>query len=309
MTTEENKKTRFAALLTTGAVGLFFLGSSAFLYVDNNDLKEENKIATQQVETLSSVRDQLQSDLKSIDAELSKYKGRSEELDYQLLEAQKDLKAKKKKIQKLLKQNASIEKLKKEAKSLRKLKDTYTAQVEELQRKNGLLSNENKDLKNDNERLKSELQTISNNYMVLERKVEIASILKVDNVLASAEKKTKKGSYSKASGPKKTDRFMINFELSENRVADQGNKDLHIRIIDPSGNVLPASGSEKGSFSNADGNMDLPYSVKKTIDYNNQKIKSSVTYETSNIELKEGTYTLEFYCEGYFCGASKYSLK
>jgi hypothetical protein len=288
---------------------MFFLGSTAFLYVDNNDLKDENKMAAQQVETLSSVRDQLQNDLKSIDVELSKFKGKTEELDYQLADAQRDLKAKKKKIEKLLKQNASMEKLKKEAKSLRKLKDSYTKQVEELQKRNGLLTAENSDLKNDNERLKSELQTISNNYMVLERKVEIASILKVDNVLASAEKKSKKGNYSKASGPKKTDRFMINFELSENRVADQGNKELHIRIIDPSGNVLPASANEKGSFSNADGNMDLPYTIKKAIDYNNQKIKSSVSYETSNLDLKEGTYTLEFYCEGYFCGASKYNLK
>lgn len=304
MKTEENKKTRLTALLATGAVGLFFLGSSAFLYVDNNDLKEENRIAAQQVETLSSVKEKLQADLKAIDAELSQYKGKNEELDNLLKGAYKDLKERKTRINKLLKQNASLENFKKEAKALRKLKDTHLAKMKEMEQKLAKLSDENNELKNDNERLQSELQTLSSNYMVLERKVEIASILKVDNVLASTEKKARNGKYSKTNSPKKADRLVINFELSENRVAEQGEKNIYIRIIDPSGKVLPG-----GSFSNEDGNIEIPYSVAKAVNYDNKQIKSSAVYEIGNMDLKAGEYTLEFYCEGYFCGASKYKLK
>jgi len=304
MKTEENNKTRLTALVATGVLGLFFLGSSAFLYVDNNDLKEENRIATEQVETLSSVKEQLQAELKEIDAELSKYKGKNEELDNLLKGAQRDLQERKKKINKLLKQNASLEKFKKEAKALRKLKETHLTKMKDMEQKLAMLSEENNDLKEDKERLQVELQTLSNNYMVLERKVEIASILKVDNVLAATEKKAKNGKYSKTNSPKKADRLTIDFELSENRVADKGEKTIYIRIIDPSGKVL-----QGGTFTNEDGNIEIPYSVQKVVNYDNDKIKSNAVYEVGNQDLKAGEYTLEFYCEGHFCGASKYKLK
>lgn len=310
MKTEENQKTRFTALIATGIIAFFFLGSTTLLYFDNSDLKEENNKITKQVETLSSVKEQLQAELKAIDYELSKYKGKNEELDHLLNAAYKDLKEKKKRINKLLKQNASLPKLKNEAESLRKLRDNHLNKIAEMEFKIASLTDENSHLKSDNERLKHELEELNNNFMVLERKVELASVLKVDNVFATSERKSKSGKYSKVSNSKKTDRLVINFELSENRVADKEEKNIYIRIIDPSGNVLPAAVSEKkGSFTNSDGNIELPYSVSTVVDYNNDKIKSSVIYNTAGLDLKDGLYTLEFYCEGYFCGASKYKLK
>jgi len=309
MKTEENKKNRVTALIATGVIGTFFVGSSAFLYVDNNHLKEENKVQTEQVENLSHVKATLQADLQKIDAELAQYKGKNQELDNLLNTAYKDLEQRKVRINKLLKQNASLPKLKKEAAKLRKLEKNYLARIDKMQEKINMLSEENSYLKNDNQKLKTELQELNNNYMLLERKVEIASVLKVDKVLALAEKKSRKGKFSKVSSSKKTDRLIINFDLSENKVADAGEKSIYIRIIDPAGNVLAAPSKEKGFFSNPDGNIELPYSIQKKVDYNNKEIKTSAIYEIGQQELKSGTYTLEFYCEGYFCGASKYHLR
>ncbi|MBX9853861.1 MAG: hypothetical protein K2X86_19130 [Cytophagaceae bacterium] len=309
MKTEENKKTRLWALVATGVVGVFFLGSSTLLYVDNKSLEDENKVKTEQVETLSSVKIQLEAELKSIDAELATFKGKNDELDGLLKSAYNDLNAKKKKINKLIKQNASLAKFKKEAESLKKMKNSYMTKIADMERKMNLLSDENKYLKNENERLKQDFEELNNNYMLMERKVEVASILKVDHVIVSAEKKSKNGKYSKAGAPKKTDRLLIDFELSENRVADAGDKNIYIRIIDPKGNLLPAPASEKGYFSNEDQNIEVSYSIMNTVNYSNNNIKSKAYYEVGNQELKEGEYTLEFYCEGHFCGASKYKLK
>jgi hypothetical protein len=309
MNTEENKKTKFTAMVATGIVGIFFLGSTTFLYVGNNNLKEENKVITEKVETLTSVKAQLELELKAIDAELSQYKGKNRELDQLLSGAYKELNLKKAKIEKLSSQNASLSKYKKEAESLRKLKINYLAQIKEMEEKINVLTAENKSLKYDNARLTDEMKILMSNYMMLERKVEIASVLKVDKVLASAEKKSKNGKYSKVFNAKKTDRLVVNFELSENMVADKAEKNIYVRIIDPSGNVLPAPANEKGYFTNPDGNMEMPYSLAKKVDYNNEKLKSTTYYGVGNTALKEGLYTIEFYCEGYFCGASKYKLK
>jgi hypothetical protein len=308
MENNQNKRTRLSALVATGVVGVFLLGGSTKLYFDNNQLSEQNKVIIDQMETLSSVKSKLENDLKAIDAELSKFKGKNEELDGLLKSAYNELNAKKKKIQKLIRQNASLEKFKKEAESLKKMKNFYLTKIADLEQQNALLSDENRDLKKANEELRNDFEILNSNYMILERKVEAASVLKVDQVLASAEKKTKSGKYAK-SGSKKMDRISIEFELSENKVTDAGEKNIYIRIVDPKGNVLPAPASEKGYFQNSDQNLEINYSVSKAVNYSNKNMKAKAFYEVGNKELSEGDYTLEFYCEGHFCGASKYKLK
>lgn len=309
MNTKEEKKTRLTALIATGVIGTFFLGSTTFFYVDNKNLKEENKVKTEQVESLSAIKQKLDKDIQSLDQEIASQKGRNQELDQLLASAKADLEKRKAKINKLSKQNASLSKFKREAEELRKAKASYLAQIEDLSRKLNLLSEENSGLKNDNKKLKEELEALNANYLILERKVEMASILKVEKVFAVSEKKLKSGKYAKVSNNTKADRFNISFELAENRVSDAEEKNIYIRIIDPSGKVLPAASNERGFFSNNEGNIELPYSVSKKVSYNNDKIKDRVIYEIGKQDLKEGNYVIEFYCDGYFCGASGYKLK
>jgi myosin heavy subunit len=309
MDTQQEKKTRFTALVATGVIGAFLLGSTTFFYVDNKNLQEENKVIAEQVESLTTVKQKLELDIQMLDQEIAKHKGKNKELDQMLVAAKADLEKRKQKISKLTKQNASLSKYKKEAKELRKAKTGFLSRLDELNKKYNLLSEENNMLRNDNAKLKSELEELNANYMLLERKVEIASILKVDKVFATSEKKTKNGKYTKVSGHKKADRFLVSFDLSENRVSEPGDKNIYIRIIDPAGNVLPAPSSERGYFTNNDGNIELPYSAMKTVNYSNKGIKDLAIYEIGKQELKEGNYTIEFYCDGYFCGASGYKLK
>lgn len=290
-------------------LGLFFLGSTTFYYVDNKNLQKENKAISEQAETLTLVKQKLEKDIQALDQEITKHKGKNQELDQLLTTAKKDLEERKAKINKLTKQNASLSKFKREAEELRKAKVSYMSQIEDLTRKLNLLSEENSSLKNDNKKLKAALEYLQNNYLLLERKVEIASILKVDKVIAVSEKRLRNGKFFKVSGHKKADRFVIAFELSENRVADAGEKNIYIRIIDPAGNVLPASSNEQGYFTNKDGNIEMPYSLVKPVSYNNKVIRDKAIYEIGKQELKEGNYTIEFYCEGHFCGASRYKLK
>lgn len=309
MHTEENKKIRLTALLATGVIGTFLLGSSTFLYIDNHDLRKDIKVKKEQIETLSSAIAKLQTELHDMEAGLSRLRGKNQELDNLLASADKELEERKDKINKLIRQNASLSKFRKEAEELRKLKQVYLVRIDNLEKKVEELTAENSSLRDDNQRLMSELESVRNNYIIMERKVEIASILKVVKVEAVAEKKVRSGKYSKVSSSKKADRIEINFELSENRAAEAGAKTVYLRILDPTGKVLSAPASEKGFFTNHDGNLELPYSLKKEINYNNQKIKTKAIYEVGNQDLQDGAYTIEFFCEGYFCGASKYILK
>ncbi|MFN3403854.1 MAG: hypothetical protein ACK40G_07145 [Cytophagaceae bacterium] len=304
----ENKKNQVVAMASTGAIMVSLFFGSGYLYVNNNDLKKDIQEKQSQVSSLTDTKTKLETEVKTIGTELTGFKGKNAELDKLLTEANSELEKKRVRIEKLMKENASLSKVKKEVEELKKMKVQYAAQVRNLESRISELSRENEYLKSDNEKLKLAFNDLSNKNSELQKKVEIASVLRVENVLVAGMKKTKKA-FVPVTKSSKTERVNMSFDLVENKVADIGPKNIYIRILDPKGKTLPSPSTESGNFSNLDNNINLPYTALEVVEYNKTKKRVTVNYDVKGAAFEKGTYKVEFYCDGYFCGSSQLKLK
>jgi hypothetical protein len=95
------------------------------------------------------------------------------------------------------------------------------------------------------------------------------------------------------------------FTISENALANPGNKTVYLQIIDPDGKTLQSRSSN--SLQTDQG--PIAYSDKKEIDYQNQQIDMSIFYDLQNKEAIKGNYKVKIYCDGLLIGTDSFSLK
>jgi myosin heavy subunit len=304
---KEERKNKFTAMAVTAGIVCTLLFGDIFFFSKNRSLTEENTKQLTRIDSITNLKNMLAQDVQNINNELADYKGKNEELDKLLSSTNKSIQLKEAKITKLINQNASLKKIQKEMKSLRAMKVKTLARIGDLEKQNQFLVKENEALKTDNAELHHLVESLQAENTDLERKVDIASVLKVQNVSVITEKKTKNGKYSKSTRSKSTDRFLVSFDLVENKVAEKGPKKLYLKITDPKGNLIETS--ESGFFPNPGDNISTPYSKMETVDYNNSEQKVTIPVDFERPDHIKGTYTVEFFCEGYFCGAKKVTLK
>jgi hypothetical protein len=298
----ENKSKLIAFALSASLL----VGGSGYLFYDNAQIKDLNEKQRVELNSLDLAKSNLQKEIILMKEQLDQYKGKNNELDKLVNDANKEIFVKEQKIKRLILDNSSLKRIQNEVYDLRKLNAKYLNRIQELEQRLLALSGENQNLQSYNANLKERLSELEERNQFLERKVSLASVLRVENVFVLGEKKTKSGKYLK-SKLKKADRFLVTFDVVENKVADSGEKIIYVKVLDPKGNLI--QNSESGMFLNSDENVEMSYTQKFTVDYKNDKQKLIVPIELNEKELVKGGYNVEFYCEGHFCGVNKVKVK
>lgn len=149
------------------------------------------------------------------------------------------------------------------------------------------------------------------NYSTLNRElskiVTIASALKADKIETNAvsdKGKERDGGKYKA---RRIDRLKVSFHLVENSVAQQDNKEIFLRVLDPDGAVLSDMATGSGSFRY--NNRETIYSSKQLISFNNTNQEVVIYYGRGGIPLKSGKHIVELYCEGFKIGVGDFLVK
>ncbi|MFN6945508.1 MAG: hypothetical protein ACK4ND_11210 [Cytophagaceae bacterium] len=288
--------------------GLLMLGNTYF-FVDNNKLKEENQKHLYHVNSLTASNNSLERNLLTKSEEITKLTSEKSGLEGLLAETSKSLEESKARIGALVKENNALNYLKKEVVELRKLKSQYLGQIEDLHKKITSLTAELTTLRGENAQLKLKVDELQGKNGILEKKVELASIIKTESVIGEAQKHVKADKYVKVLRAKKADRLAVHFELADNKVAEKGQKDIYVRIIDPKGKVIFNDANASGVFLSKETNKTMDFTKMIKVDYSNKKQKVSIFYDPKGEDLAKGEYKLEFYSDGYFAGASKFNLK
>jgi septal ring factor EnvC (AmiA/AmiB activator) len=285
---------------------LLLLGSSGYLYYDNEKIKELNRQQKEEIEALNKQKRELSQDIESLRSSLDAQKGINADLDQKIQDIESDLKKKTDRVKYLEKNLGELERLRKEVSTLKGEKEDLLKKIMELEALVAELRKKNEDLLADNQVLRGRLGELEGTNTQLQKKVDIASILKVDNVLVLGEKKGKNGKYAKTKASK-AERFFVTYEIDENKVAEKGEKTIYITVKDPSGKIL--ENGESGVFMNADDNIQMPYTQKVAVSYNNQKQRNTVAIDLNGQPAKKGTYTFQFYSDGFLSGVKKITLK
>ena len=191
-----------------------------------------------------------------------------------------------------------ITRLKKELATVREVLRSYIIQVDSLNRLNESLKQENSRVNAVLEERNSQIAGLSNEKASLSEKVAIAAQLDATNIslslLNKRDKPTKK--------LKDTKKMQVNFTITKNVTASNGNRTVYVRIQNPGGNTL----SGGGSF--AYENRNLEYSMKKSIEYTGEEVTVATFWDVSQM-LEAGQYRVSIFADGNMIGSRTFNFE
>jgi hypothetical protein len=298
-TTEKKDTNRTAIIILVGLLVCSLIGN---IYLLSRSTTAESLVSekTVEVDSLKEVKKTLESDFQTMTYELDQFKGKNIQLDSLLEKANGDIENKKRKIEKLIKENKDIPLIRRQMEEMRVIRDQYRIQIDQLIK-------ENKDLKFANINLSQEVDNLNKTTQDLSQKVEIASVLKAEAITVKTMRDKGKGKFEDTEKAKRVGKIRTVFVVAENKVAKPGTREVVLRILKPDGYVLTNPTNGSGDFTKEDGRT-TEYSMRKTIEYANERSEVTFDWEQSD-ELKAGFYISEVYLDGKVMGNYKFTLK
>jgi myosin heavy subunit len=276
---------------------LALLGGVAYLFTNlqeqkqvNEDMQELARLDKQEMENeyerftlqYSEMKTKINND--SIIEQLTQEQMRTQ----QLLEELKKTKAE---------DAREITRLKKELATVRAVLRDYVMQIDSLNRQNERLRAENTQVKEQLAERNTQIAGLSNEKASLSEKVAIAAQLDATNIQLTALKKNSKP--VKKIADCKT--MQVNFTISRNVTAANGNRTVYVRIQNPGGNTLNGG----GTF--AYENRNLQYTMKKNIEYTGEETSLSLFWQVTQM-LEAGDYRVSIFCDGNMIGSRTFSF-
>ena len=169
------------------------------------------------------------------------------------------------------------------------------------------LSDQVSGLENERSNLGEQIESANAKNLELEAKVTKASALRAEKIeinAVSIKGKERDGGKYKS---KRIDQIKVNFELAENEIAEQNDKDIYLRVLDPDGAVLSDMATGSGSF--IFNGRETIFSSKQKINFTNTRQPVTVVYGRGGMPMKEGRYSVELYSEGFKIGQSHFDVK
>jgi predicted nucleic acid-binding Zn-ribbon protein len=300
MSQEENKSNKSAVLL----IALLLLLSAGMNVYQWKNQSETVVTYDNQIDSMITVRIELERELASTSVELEKYRGMSVSLDSLLNDANRKIEAQEKKIRALIKSEKNNKtlnaKLKTELEELRKLKGEYLDQIDQLVA-------ENKELKEQNVILQESVGGLKKEKSELQGKVSQASQLKVEYMKIVAYKKKGSGKYVESAIAKRTNKLEMCLTVMDNSIASPGERMVYLIVKEPTGKVL--AGYSKATFNEAETGEEMMATASQKIDFTGSKQDLCLAFENDERILTSGTYTMSVYIDGSLVGESAYMLK
>lgn len=185
-----------------------------------------------------------------------------------------------------------ITRLKKELASVRAVLRDYIRQVDSLNRVNQNLRQENTQLSGRLEESNRQNQTLQVQRQELTEKVTIAAQLDATAISMTALNKRGKASRKL----KDAKQLQVNFNISRNVTAQNGQRTIYVRIQTPAGEALNGGGTFPYE------NRQLEYSMKKVIEYSGEETPVTVYWQVGEF-LEAGEYRVSIFADGNLIGS------
>ena len=277
---------------------LALIGGGAWLFLNlqqqkkvNEDMQELARLDKQEMENeyerfalqYSEMKTQINND--SIIEQLTQEQLRTQ----QLLDELKKTKAE---------DAREITRLKKELATVRAVLRDYVMQIDSLNRQNERLQAENTRVKEELSARNTEIAGLSSEKASLSEKVAIAAQLDATNI--QMQLVNKRGKASKKIKDAKT--VQVNFLITRNVTAANGNRTVYVRIQNPGGNTL----SGGGTF--AYENRTLEYTMKKAVEYTGEETQVTAYWTVSQM-LESGQYRVSIFVDGNMIGSRTFNFE
>ncbi len=289
-----NKK----VIIPSVIVGLLLLAGIVYLAISLNNQKQANK----EMQELAEL------DKKEMENEYQMFADQYSELKTQINNDSiiEQLTQEQLKTEKLLEELKNVKasdareiaRLKKELATCRAVIRSYVLEIDSLNRLNQNLTEENTRVKGQYAEATRQIEGLNADKQTLSEKVAIAAQLDATGITMTL--KNKRGKVTKKVKRCKT--IQVNFNIAKNVTAASGNKTVYVRITTPAGTVLSGGGAFQYE------NRNLPYSMKKTVEYTGNETPVTM-YWNVNEFLGEGTYNVSVFADGNMIGSRNFSVK
>jgi peptidoglycan hydrolase CwlO-like protein len=276
------------------------LGTNVYLYLQKNKTTEQLSTSQVMLQQADTSLGQLQNEYNASLARLDELTGKNAKLDQQLKDKDSELGKTKSRIKELLtKSNATKADLAEARTLINSLNTTITGYEEQI----ATLKKENTDLTGQRD---SVVKTNSD----LSQKVDLAKVLHASNIRLKGINLTHSGKKEKETEKaRRVDLLRITFDIDENRIAENGPKELQICITNPANELLSNAAFGSGSFTTADGASKY-YSISKTVNLNTGQPVTDISADwQQSAEYAKGNYSVEIYHKGYLIGKGTVSLR
>ena len=292
------EKKKLITGIVTGIVGLALVGTVAYLYVNLDNQKKENK-AMQELAEL---------DKKEMENEYQQFATQYREMKTQISNDSiiAQLTAEQEKTERLLKElkdtksndAREIARLKRELATVRAVLRSYVIEIDSLNRLNQNLTAENSRIKGQYNEATRQIEGLNSERASLSEKVAIAAQLDATGI--SMQLKNKKGKKTDKTAKCKT--VQVNFTIAKNVTASNGTKTFYVRITSPSGTTLGGGGTFNYQ------NRSLEATMRKTVEYDGRETTISTFWNVSQ-SLMAGTYQVSVFADGNMIGSRSFSFK
>ena len=292
------EKKKLITGIVRGIVGLSLVGTVAYLYVNLDNQKKENK-AMQELAEL---------DKKEMENEYQQFATQYSEMKTQISNDSiiAQLTAEQEKTERLLKElkdtksndAREIARLKRELATVRAVLRSYVIEIDSLNRLNQNLTAENSRIKGQYNEATRQIEGLNSERASLSEKVAIAAQLDATGI--SMQLKNKKGKKTDKTSKCKT--VQVNFTIAKNVTASNGTKTFYVRITSPSGTTLGGGGTFNYQ------NRSLEATMRKAVEYDGRETTISTFWNVSQ-SLMAGTYQVSVFADGNMIGSRSFSFK
>lgn len=189
-----------------------------------------------------------------------------------------------------------IARLKRELETVREVLRSYIRQVDSLNQVNQQLLAENDRVKDQLAQSNQANEGLRQEKRNLTEKVAIAAQLDATGITMSIL--NKRGKATKKMKDCKV--IQVNFTISRNVTATNGNRTLYVRIQTPTGAVLT-----EGTFPYE--NRQLEYSMKRVVEYAGEELPVTANWQVGEY-LEGGEYRVSIFSDGHMIGTKTFAF-
>ncbi|HSH50439.1 MAG TPA: hypothetical protein VK982_01815 [Bacteroidales bacterium] len=274
---------------------IVLLGVVTFLYI--NQMHTTQKIES----ALTAEKDSLQTHLLNLRSEYDSLMTDNDSLNAQLVTEQEKIDDLLAEIKTVKATNyTKIRQLQNELGTLRKVAKSYVHQIDSLNTLNQQLVAENIKVKNEFNQVVSTKNELEEQNEDLSGKVEMASILRTENVRATPLNRRGKEN----NRINKIEKIQIDFTIKENVLAEAGERTFYVRIAGPDDYILAKSEEDLFEYQG----QEIVFSAKRPVDYMNEKIDVTI-YWDNNGALIPGNYDVYIFADNYEIGMASFEIE
>jgi len=281
-----------------GLLGVVLLGTIIYTVSLYQDKKKTTNALKQE-------KDLVVEDLNSLKSEYDKAILESNATNEELVAARDRIAKYIDSVQTMKADISSLSRYRRQVSQLKAEREELLKQVDSLTTSNTLLA-----MQRDSTFTELEKQTIFNDSLVVQNTqladaVERGSALNLSEFKIDAVKERSSGKLVSTQRAKSTDKFKVCFTVADNTIAQAGDREFYIEVLDPQGNVV----GDGMTTSNEDG-ASVSYTKGTNFYYENSSLDVCDYINKPAGDFQKGNYMVNVYDDGLkLLGTSKFTLK